>query len=131
MPEISSALRSPSSVPWGLVGARPGWGIGSRPAACKTPRLVNRVRVRSYGDEEGGTILWFQPLLDECAEDDLEAHGKLDRRRRLPGHDPSPGQDILREDQQDSRGVFHPGHLRFVPAVRPVLLCASSKRPES
>jgi hypothetical protein len=46
-----------------------------------------------------------QTLLDQGAEDDLQAHRELERGRGLPRQDPGSIQDLLGQDEQDSRLV--------------------------
>jgi hypothetical protein len=43
----------------------------------------------------------LQSLHDEGPEHDLHAHGKLERRGRLPCQDPRSVQDVLRKDEEN------------------------------
>ncbi len=54
--------------------------------------------------------------LDEGPEDDLKAHRKLERDRRLPGDNPSLVQDVLRENEQDLGSILE--HYHPLPAQR-------------
>src|SRR5256885_13237455 len=66
---------------------------------------------RSNVGEEGRVVISLQPHFDEGPEDDLEAHRELERGRRLPRQDPSPVQDVLRENQENFRLVREHHHL--------------------
>lgn len=61
-------------------------------------------------------VISLQPHFDEGPEDDLEAHRELERGRRLPRQDPSPVQDVLRENEEDFRLVRE--HHHPLPAQR-------------
>src|SRR5439155_13559058 len=54
-----------------------------------------------------------QPFPDEGPEDDLKAHGKLERGGRPSRQDPSPVQDVLRENEEDALFVLEHPHLHF------------------
>src|SRR5256885_1380862 len=60
---------------------------------------------RSNVGEEGRVVISLQPHFDEGPEDDLETHRELERGRRLPRQDPSPVQEVLRENEEDFRLV--------------------------
>jgi hypothetical protein len=72
--------------------------------------VANGVGLTLNVGEEGSTVISPQPLFDESSEDDLEAHRELERNRRLPRHDPSPVQDVLRVNEEDLRSIreHHP-----------------------
>jgi hypothetical protein len=82
------------------------WSIRPRPAACEPSGSANRVRVRFDAGEEGRMVLPLQPLLDEGAQDDLEAHGEFQPHRRLPCEDSSPGQEVLRQNEEHSGAIL-------------------------
>ncbi len=60
-------------------------------------------------------VVPLQPLLDEGPEDDLKAHRELERDRRLARDDPSPVQNVGRENEKDSGPVLEHHHLRIPP----------------
>src|SRR5205823_8271189 len=82
---------------------------GRRPfAACATRHasaLANGLRLALYVGEERRMVVALQPLLDQGAKDDLEAHRELERGGRPSRQDPSPVQRILRKDEKDTRSV--------------------------
>jgi hypothetical protein len=53
--------------------------------------------------EESGIVSPLQPFTDQGAQDDLQAHRQLERGRRPPRKDSGPIQDVLGENQEDSR----------------------------
>jgi hypothetical protein len=53
-----------------------------------------------------GWFSCFSPLLDESAQDDLEAHGELELHRRLAGEDARPAQDVLGQNEEHSGAVL-------------------------
>ena len=61
-------------------------------------------------------VIPLQPHFDEGPEDDLEAHRELERGRGLPREDPSPVQEVLRENEEDFRLVRE--HHHPLPAQR-------------
>jgi hypothetical protein len=74
--------------------------------SCSTrhgPLVANRLGLVLNVGEEGWVVISLQPHFDEGPEDDLEAHRELERGRRLPRQDPSPVQDVLRENEEDFR----------------------------
>src|SRR5439155_20976643 len=62
----------------------------------------------------GQVVIPLQPHFDEGPEDDLEAHRELERGRRLPRQDPSPVQNVLRENEEDFRLIRE--HHHSLPA---------------
>jgi hypothetical protein len=51
--------------------------------------------------EESSVVAPLQPLVDEGPEDDLKAHGELERGHRLPHNDPDLVHDVLGEGEED------------------------------
>jgi hypothetical protein len=69
----------------------------------RAPLEANRLGLVLNVREEDRAILLLQPHLDEGPEDNLVAYRELERGRRLPRQDPSPVQDVLREQEEDFR----------------------------
>ena len=88
------------------LAARPRRSVGPGPDAREPPGLANRVRVRFDVGEESRMVLLLQSLLDESAQDDLEAHGELELHRRLAGEDARPAQDVLGQNEEHSGAVL-------------------------
>src|SRR5882672_514497 len=65
------------------------------------PLVANRPGLTLNVGQEGRVVISLQPHFDEGPEDDLEAYRELERGRRLPRQDPSPVQDVLRENEED------------------------------
>jgi hypothetical protein len=68
-------------------------------------------------------VISLQPRFNEGPEDDLEAHRELERDRRLPRQDPSPVQDVLRENEEDFRLIrehHHPLAVGWPLTTHPV-----------
>src|SRR6266545_3598040 len=86
---------------------------------CHAPRAADRVGLALDVGEKGRVVISLQPLLDEGPEDDLKAHRKLERDRRLPGDNPSLVQDVLRENEQDLGSILE--HYHPLPAQRALL----------
>jgi hypothetical protein len=64
--------------------------------------MANRLGLALNVREESGVVIPLQPLLDESPEDDLKADRKLEHDRRFARQDPSPVQDVLGENEEDS-----------------------------
>src|SRR5439155_21065139 len=77
----------------------------------RAPLEANRLGLVLNVREEDRAILLLQPHLDERAEDNLEAHRKLERGRRLPRQDPRPVQNVLGEREEDLRLIREHHHL--------------------
>jgi hypothetical protein len=60
---------------------------------------VNRLGLALDTGHEGRVVFPPQADLEEGPENDLKTHWELERARRLPGHDPSLVQDVLRQDE--------------------------------
>jgi hypothetical protein len=68
--------------------------------------------------EEGPIAVAPQALFDQSPEDDLKAHGELERGGRPPRQDPGPIHDVPRKDQEDPRLVREHRTSRFGPTAR-------------
>jgi hypothetical protein len=65
------------------------------------PQLAERLGLSLDVGEEGSVAAPLQPLVDEGPEDDLQAHGELERSRCLPHNDPGLVKDVLRQIEED------------------------------
>src|SRR5207244_13547779 len=77
----------------------------------RAPLGANTLRSPPHLGDEGQVVIPLQPHFDEGPEDDLEAHRELERGRRLPRQDPSPVQNVLREQEEDLRLILEHHHL--------------------
>jgi hypothetical protein len=73
--------------------------------------MANRPGLTLDVGEEGGVAIPLQPLPDEGPEDDLKAHGQLEGGGRPSRYDPSPVQDVLRENEENALFVLEHPHL--------------------
>jgi hypothetical protein len=109
----ASSLAAPRRLPTARPSAdsrllsvprlRPRWPPSARRASGKADRLDLAFNV----GEEGRVVVAPQPLFDQSPEDDLKAHGKLERGRRPPRKDPGPIEDIPGENEEDARLIEH------------------------
>src|SRR5437660_7064110 len=109
----------------------PDWIFLSSPAthsrrSCASPE-ANRLGLVPNVREEDRAILLLQPHLDEGPGDDPEAHRELEHGRGLPRQDPSPVQDVLREDQEDFRLIHEDHHLPPVADSGPRPPCLAGR----
>jgi hypothetical protein len=77
----------------------------------QAPLAANRLGLILDAGEESRVGLPLEPLPDEGPENDLKAHRELQRGCRLPGEDPGPVQDVLRENEEDLRLILEHHHL--------------------
>src|SRR2546427_11544828 len=116
---LVSSHRSPYFRPsvWGRSGKRQPSLRSVPPQSCSArhaPLVANRLGLTLNVGEEGQVVIPLQPHFDEDPEDDLEAHRELERGRRLPRQDPSPVQNVLRENEEDFRLIRE--HHHSLPA---------------
>src|SRR5207247_1081651 len=91
-----------------LSGPATGWRGASGPRASPCldrarhpPPLANRLGLTLDVREQARMILALQALLDQRAEDHLEAHGQLASRRHGARQGPRPIQDALRQHEEN------------------------------
>jgi hypothetical protein len=71
----------------------------------RAPDVADRLGLILNVGEEGPIATPLQPLPDQGSKDDLQAHRKLERGRRLPCKDSGPVQDVLGENEENSRFI--------------------------
>jgi hypothetical protein len=69
----------------------------------RPPSLANRPGLTLDVGEQAGVIVALQRLLDQRAEDDLQAHRQLVGRRRPARQRPRPVENILRQHEKNPR----------------------------
>src|SRR5712664_136125 len=114
LPSLTAAGEQPR-----IIAHRCAAKIG--PQSCSprhAPLVANRLGLTLNVGEEGRVVISLQPHFDEGPEDDLEAYRELERGRRLPRQDPSPVQNVLRENEEDFRLIrehHHPLPAQLTP----------------
>src|SRR6267143_7106390 len=87
-------------------------------STCHAPLVSNRLGLTLNVGEEGRVVISLQSHFDEGPDVDLEAHRELERGCRLPRQDPSPVQDVLRENEENFR-LIREHHHSLPPQLNP------------